>query len=132
MRTTAPTEGIPAVEDLPNANLRRKLSAAIEQYVETRTLFQDAKAILSAIMGASQLSTVQHGDLRAYWRQETRKSTKCADLLDAGVPPETVAACASSANRTKLLRCGVDPVTIEEATTETEFTKCYVETTEKG
>lgn len=131
MRTTTPARvenpTYPHVDDLDDHVARRRLAGAITQFQETHEMHEAAKAALTDLMGVYKLPVIQYKDLRAYWREETRKSTRCAALLDAGVDPEIVAACGSTASRAKLLASCVDPVTIESATTETSFVKCYVE-----
>lgn len=131
MRTTVPSgtpdTRYPHIDDLTDDPARHRLTAAIRQWQETKELHEAAKACLADIMGAYELPVIQCDDLRAHWRRETRKTTACAALLDAGVAPETIAACSSTASRAKLLRCGVDPVTIDQATSEKAFVKCYVE-----
>ena len=131
MRTTAPSgttdTHYPNVDDLTDDPLRYRLTAAIRQWQETKELHEAAKMCLADIMSAYELPVIQYDDLRAYYRQETRKTTTCPALLDAGVAPEIIAACSSTASRAKLLKCGIDPVTIEQATSEKPFVKCYVE-----
>ena len=104
----------------------KRLVAAIEQYVETRAMFEAAKAVLDSAMSEEGESKVGYGRYTAYRTEEKRRTVNPTKLLGMGVEPWKVAEAAGSVSRTKLIANGVDPETIADCTTETSFVKCYV------
>jgi hypothetical protein len=105
---------------------RSKIVNAIQQYVETKAMFEMAKEMLDEVMEGEQMEKCEYGRYTAYRTEEVRRTIQPVGLLAHGVGPAVVAECATGVNRKKLIERGVDPGTIADCSKESKFVKCYV------